>query len=336
MKKQKTIIIAEIGVNHNGNINLAYKLIDKASEAGADYAKFQTSIASYHISKYAEKAEYQKRNTKKKESQVEMAKKLCLKFSDFPKIYNYCKKKKIKFLSSPFDIPSIKFLKKFNKKTFKIPSGEITNLPYLEEIGRLQSKIILSTGMSNIKEILNAVNVLIKFGTKKKNITILHCNTEYPTPYKDVNLKAMIKIKNYFNCSVGYSDHTLGTIVPVVAVALGAEVVEKHLTLNRKMSGPDHKASLEPSEFKEMVKQIRLTETLLGTNKKIVSRSEKKNIRIARKSIVASKKIFKGEAFTAKNLLVKRPSTGISPMNWYKVIGKKAKKNFNEDEIIKI
>ena len=207
---------------------------------------------------------------KKKITQIDILKKYELKKNDHKILINYCKKKKIKFLSSPFDIPSIKFLKKFNKKIFKIPSGEITNLPYLEEIGRLKSKIILSTGMSNIKEILNAVNVLIKFGTKKKDITILHCNTEYPTPYEDVNLKAMIKIKNYFNCSVGYSDHTLGTIVPVVAVALGAEVVEKHLTLNRKMSGPDHKASLEPSEFKEMVEKIRLTENILGTNKKIV------------------------------------------------------------------
>ena len=336
MKKQKTIIIAEIGVNHNGNINLAYKLIDKAAEAGADFAKFQTSIADYHISKHAEKAEYQKKNTNKNESQVQMARKLCLKVSDFPKIYNYCKKKKIKFLSSPFDIPSIKFLKRYNKNFYKIPSGEITNLPYLEEIGKLKSKIILSTGMSSIKEISEAIKILINFGTKKRDITILHCNTEYPTPYEDVNLRAMVEMKNFFNCTVGYSDHTSGIIVPIMAVSLGAKVIEKHLTLDRKMTGPDHKASIEPFEFTDMVQKIRLAEKILGSSEKKITKSEKKNIKIARKSIVASKKIFKGEIFTIDNLLVKRPFVGISPMNWYKIIGKKAKKNFDEDEIIKL
>lgn len=333
MTAKKTIIIAEIGPNHNGNLKKAYELVEAASFAGADYAKFQTSIPEYHISRFAKKAQYQKKNTGSKGNQLSMAKKITLEFSDYPKLYKFCKSKKIKFMSTPFDIPSIKFLKNFNKDFYKIPSGEINNLPYLREIAKTNRDIILSTGMSNMKEIGDALKVLTK-KINKKRITILHCNTEYPSPLKDINLRAMITIRDKFKCKVGYSDHSEGLIVPITATSIGASIIEKHLTLNKKMRGPDHKASLEPDEFKKMVEGIRQVEKILGSKIKKVSRSEKKNIEIARKSIVASKKIIKGEILSATNMLVKRPGNGISPMKWDQIVGSRAKRNYNEDEQI--
>lgn len=331
---QKTKIIAEVGPNHNGNLKLAYKLVDMAKECGADYVKFQTSIPSDHISKFAKKAKYQKINTKGNNTQLKMANKLILSFSDFIKLRSYCLKKKIKFLSTPFGLRSIDFLKRFKMDYFKIPSGEITNILYLTKIAKLKKKIIISTGMANMKEIADALKILTKNGTSKKNITVLHCNTEYPTPLKDANLKAMLSIKRKFKVRVGYSDHTLGVEAAIAAAALGAEVIEKHITLNKNMSGPDHKASIQKNEFKKMIQTIRNTKIALGTGIKKPTNSEKKNINIARNSIVAARKINKGEKFSYGNLGVKRPGNGISPMKIKKVIGRKAKRKFNFDEII--
>lgn len=337
MKSNKTIIIAEAGTNHNGSLKLAKKLIDVAADAKADFIKFQTSIPHLHISKFAKQANYQIKNFKVKSfNQLKMAEKLSLRYSDFLKLNNYCKKKSIKFLSTPFDLHSIDFLNKLNMNYFKIPSGEINNYPYLVKVAKLKKKIIMSTGMSDLTEIYKSVSILKKFGVKNRNLILLHCNTEYPTPFDDVNLKAMILLKEKFRCKVGYSDHTNGIEVPIAAVALGAEVIEKHLTLNKNMKGPDHKASLEPKDFKNMVKSIRNIEKSLGIKKKFISKSEKKNILIARPSIVAKKKIFKGDIFTEKNLTIKRPGNGISPMRWKKILGKKAKQNFAEDEIIRL
>lgn len=332
----KTFIIAEAGVNHNGSIDLAYKLIDEAKNAGADAVKFQSFKASNIVSKKAEKAEYQKRTTDSNETQYEMIKRLELSLEDHINLINYCKKKEIEFLSSPFDFDSIDVLNNLGLKTFKIPSGEIINLPYLRKIGKLNKNIILSTGMSDLGEIEDALNVLIENGTLKEKIIVLQCNTEYPTPFEDVNLKAMLTIKNAFNVKVGYSDHTQGIEVPIAAVALGAEVIEKHFTLDRNMEGPDHKASLEPNELKQMVKAIRNIEVALGDGIKKPSKSELKNRDIARKSIVAIKKIEKGEIFNESNIGVKRPGKGLSPMRWDEVIGKLAKRNFEEDEIIEL
>ncbi len=329
-------IIAEAGPNHNGNINLAYKLVDIAKRSGADYVKFQTSIPSEHISKYALKADYQKRNTKKNQSQLDMSKKMTLSFKEFKLLKRYCDKKKIKFLSTAFGLSSINFLKKFKMEYFKIPSGEINNVLYLKKIGRLKKKVILSTGMSTMKEISYALKILTLNGTKKKNITVLQCNTEYPTPLADVNLRAMLEIKKKFKINVGYSDHTKGTEASVIAASIGASIIEKHFTISQKLKGPDHKSSLLEKDLKEMIKKIKNVEVILGNKIKKPTKSEKKNIKIARNSIVANRDIFKGEKFTYKNLTVKRPGSGISPTNFFKMLGKKAKKNFKKDQLISI
>lgn len=333
---KRTIIIAEAGVNHNGDINNAFKLVDAAIEAGVDFVKFQTFKSENLVSKFATKAEYQIENTKNaNESQLEMLKSLELSHEQHQQIINYCKQKNIQFFSTAFDLESLKYLKDIGLEMVKIPSGEITNLPYLRLAAKLFSKVILSTGMSNITEIKNAVNVFINSGIQKSNITILHCNTEYPTPMKDVNLKAMLSIQKELGTDVGYSDHTLGIEVSIAAVALGANVIEKHFTLDKHMEGPDHKASLEPQELKAMVMAIRnIDEAISGNGIKEPSPSEIKNIAIARKSIVAAKAIKCGEIFTHVNITTKRPGTGISPMNWDEVIGKKAVKDFVEDELI--
>lgn len=327
-------IIAEAGVNHNGSIDLAFKLVDEAVKAGADAVKFQTFNSETLVSKNAQKAEYQKKTTNSSESQFEMLKKLELSFDEFKKINNYCADKDIVFLSSPFDHSSIDFLNELGVKFFKIPSGEITNLPYLRRIGSLSKKIILSSGMSTLKEVGEAINILVNSGTKKENISVLHANTMYPTPMEDVNLNAMQSIKNEFDIAVGYSDHTLGIEVDIAAVALGATIIEKHFTLDKMMIGPDHKASLEPREFGAMVAAIRNIEKALGCNVKTITPSEKENINIVRKSITAKCAIKKGEKLTEDNLTTKRPGTGISPMMWDKVIGTLAMNDYQCDEQI--
>ncbi len=327
-------IIAEAGVNHNGSIELAKKLIDIAANSGADAVKFQTFKADNLVSKSAQKADYQKKTTDADESQYEMIKKLELDLNAHKTLISYSKEKGIIFLSTPFDHESIELLHKLGLEIFKIPSGEITNLPYLKHIGKLNKKIILSTGMSDIGEVEDALEVLEKAGTKKENITILHANTMYPTPMEDVNLKAMQTIACTFGVDVGYSDHTLGIEVPIAAVAMGAKVIEKHFTLDKSMQGPDHKASLNPSELKEMVKAIRNIEKALGSGIKKPTSSEKPNIKIARKSIVASKDIKKGEVLSEENLTIKRPASGINPMRWDEVVGTYAKKDYKEDELI--
>ena len=327
-------IIAEAGVNHNGSLELAKNLVDKAKEAGADCVKFQTFIANKIVSKNAAKADYQKKQTESAESQHEMLKKLELSFDDFIELNNYCKEIGIEFLSTAFDFESIDFLNQLGMQVWKIPSGEITNLPYLIKIAKLNKKVILSTGMSTMREIEDAVNILKDHGASE--LIILHCTTEYPTPYEDVNLNAMLAIKERFGYEVGYSDHTMGIEVPIAAVALGAKVIEKHFTLDRTMDGPDHKASLEPSELKTMVDAIRNIESSMGTGIKEPADSEKKNIAIARKSIVANQSIIKGDILTETNLTVKRPGEGISPMKWFEIIGTKAIRNFEEDELIEI
>ena len=332
----KVIIIAEACQNHNGQLNMAYKLVDVAKKCGADFVKFQTSIPELHISKFAKKANYQIKNWKKKGSQLQMIQKLSLTYNDFKKIKKYCKKKKIEFLSTPFDLKSIDFLKNLNMKYFKIPSGEITNLPYLIKVAKLKKKVILSTGMANLTEIREALKILTSHGTKKKNITVLQCNTEYPTPLRDANIRAMLTIKKKFKVNVGYSDHTEGIESSLAAAALGARVLEKHITLNKNLPGPDHRASINPKELKKMIEGIRKITVALGNGIKKISSSERKNIKIARTSIVASKEIKKGEKFTSKNLTIKRPGNGISPMKLFKVIGKIAKKSFSEDELIKL
>jgi N,N'-diacetyllegionaminate synthase len=327
-------IIAEAGVNHNGSIKVAKKLIDVASDAGADAIKFQTFKSENIVTKYAPKANYQKITTDKKLSQLNMLKKLELSFNNHKKLIDYCKKRKIMFLSSPFDLESIDLLNQLGLKIFKIPSGEITNILYLRYIGRLKKKIILSTGMSNIKEIKNALKILNNSGTPKKNITVLHANTQYPTPMHDVNLNAMVTIGKKLKVKIGYSDHTLGIEVDIAAVAMGATCIEKHFTLNHKMVGPDHKASLEPRQLKEMINSIRNIELALGSNVKKSTESEKSNIKIIRKSIVSNSIIKKGEILNENNITVKRPGNGISPMKWDRFIGTRAKKNYKKDELI--
>ena len=333
---KKVIIIAEAGVNHNGDINNAKKLIDRAVEANVDYIKFQTFKTELCISKNAMKADYQIENTQNSsESQLEMVKKLELSFEQFVELEKYCTKKGVKFLSTGFDFESLEFLAGLGVTIAKIPSGEITNLPYLRKVATLFPEVILSTGMTNITEIKDAVKVLTDNGVSKDKITVLHCNTEYPTPMEDVNLKAMLHIQRELGLPVGYSDHTLGIEVPIAAVALGATVIEKHFTLDKTLPGPDHKASLEPEELKAMVTAIRNIEKAVGgSGLKEISTSEAKNKPIVRKSIVAAKKIVKGESFTIGNLTVKRPGTGISPMQWDEIIGKTAKKDFEEDDLI--
>ena len=330
----KVFIIAEAGVNHNGSIELAKKLIDVASESGADAVKFQTFKAENLVSKNAQKADYQKQTTNSEESQFDMIKKLELDVQTHEILMDYCKEKKIMFLSTPFDHDSIELLNGLGLEIFKVPSGEITNLPYLRHIGKLNKQVILSTGMADIGEIEDALDVLIDAGTQKENITILHANTMYPTPMEDVNLKAMITIGNTFDCKYGYSDHTLGIEVDIAAVAMGASCIEKHFTLDKTMEGPDHKASLEPQELKAMVEAIRNIELALGSSIKKPSKSETPNIQVARKSIVANCDIKKGEIFTENNLTIKRPGNGINPMRWDEIVGTVSIKDYIKDELI--
>lgn len=326
------MIIAEAGVNHNGSMELAKKMVLEAHKAGADYIKFQTFIPEKLVSRFAEKAEYQKETTGNEQSQLDMLKQLALTWQDFSELKKYCDKVGIGFVSTPFDLESIKFLEKLDMDFWKVPSGEITNLPYLEAIGKTGRKVILSTGMCEMEEIEAAIEVLEQNGAM--DITVLHCNTEYPTPFEDVNLLAMNHMKQCLKKPIGYSDHTVGIEVPIAAVALGAVVLEKHFTLDKNMEGPDHKASLEPKELLRMVNGIRNIEKSLGSGVKKPSYSEEKNSAIVRKSIVANKEIKAGEIFTEGNLTVKRPGNGISPMYWYDVLGKKAERNYMVDEII--
>ncbi len=334
-KLNKVFIIAEAGVNHNGSIEIAKKLIDVAVNSGVDAIKFQTFKATNLVIMNAQKANYQKENMNDgDESQFNMLKKLELDIGTHKELISYCNSKNIMFLSTPFDHDSIELLNNLGLEIFKIPSGEITNLPYLRHIGKLNKQVILSTGMADIGEIEDALDVLIESGTKKDNITILHANTMYPTPMEDVNLKAMITIGNTFDCKYGYSDHTLGIEVDIAAVAMGASCIEKHFTLDKTMDGPDHKASLEPTELIAMVKAIRNVELALGSSVKKPSKSEKPNISIARKSIVAKFKIQKGETFTENNITIKRPANGMNPMRWDDIIGTIANKNYDKDGLI--
>lgn len=327
-------IIAEAGDNHNGNLENALKLVDKAAEAGADCVKFQTFVTEKVISRHAEMAEYQKQNIGVEESQFDMVKKLELSFEDFRQIQAYCRTKGILFLSTPFDLPSIAFLDDIGVPFFKIPSGEITNYPYLAAIGRTHKDVVLSTGMCTVEEIREAIAVLEENGAGR--MTLLHCNTEYPTPYEDVNLNAMETMRAVFGKEVGYSDHTLGIEVPVAAAALGAVIIEKHFTLDKDMEGPDHKASLEPEELAAMIKAVRNIETALGSSEKKPSPSELKNLAAARKSIVARRNIRQGELLTEENLAVKRPGTGISPMRYPDVLGTRAVRDFKADQFIEL
>jgi len=330
-----TLIIAEAGVNHNGDINIAKKLIDAAAEAGVDYVKFQTFKAENLVQRKAKKASYQIDNTDNAGSQFSMLKKLELSNENHNELIEYCKLKNVKFLSTAFDFESMDFLK--NKLDFyKIPSGEITNLPYLEKVAKLGLSVVMSTGMADMQEVKEAFLVLVKNGLKKEAITILHCNTEYPTPMEDVNLTAMLSIEKELGVKIGYSDHTLGIEVPIAAVAMGASVIEKHFTLDRNMEGPDHKASLEPDELTAMVTAIRNIELALGDGIKNPSKSEQKNILIARKSIVAIEDVKKGDIFTEQNISVKRPGNGISAMEWYKILGKKSNYDYVKDQLIKL
>lgn len=327
-------IIAEAGVNHNGSLDLAKKLIDAAVDAGADAVKFQTFKADKLVSKTAQKADYQKQTTSAGESQYDMIKKLELDEDAHRILISYCNEKQIMFLSTPFDHDSIEMLNDFGMPIFKIPSGEITNLPYLKHIGRLGKKVILSTGMADLGEVGDALQVLVEAGTSKHNITILHATTEYPCPKDEVNLRAMLAIRDHFYVDVGYSDHTQGIEVPIAAVAMGACVIEKHFTLDRDMDGPDHKASLEPQELKAMVAAIRNVSQALGDGIKRPSKSELKNKAVARKSIVAARRISAGESFSEDNITIKRPGSGISPMRWDEVLGQVAERNYQADELI--
>lgn len=329
---RRTYIIAEAGVNHNGDFELAKKMILESKKAGVDAIKFQTFKASNLVSSNAKKADYQMKSTDNKESQQDMLKKLELSFQEFWLLKEYASELNIDFISTPFDEESVDFLDTLNMPFWKIPSGEITNLPYLFKIAKTKKPIILSTGMCTLAEIGEALDIFGDYN--REDITLLHCNTEYPTPFEDVNLNAIKTLKERFHVKVGYSDHTQGIEVPIAAVALGAVVIEKHFTLDKSMPGPDHKASLEPDELKEMVKTIRNIEIALGNGEKYPSKSEKKNITVARKSIVAKKDIKKGEIFTETNITTKRPGNGISPMEWFKVIGSKATKDFSEDDLI--
>jgi len=336
MKKIKVFIIAEAGVNHNGSLSIAKKMVDAAYDSGADAIKFQTFKSENFISMSAKKAAYQKKTTPTDETQLEMVKKLELDKSAFRELKDCCRKKSLIFISTPFDDESIDFLADLGVDIFKIPSGEITNLPYLKKIGSLKKKVILSTGMSDLDEIRSALDILTNAGTPKNDITVLHCTTAYPAPLKDIHLRAMLTIKETFDVNIGYSDHTLGAEVSIAAVALGATVIEKHFTLNRNMEGPDHKASLEPHELKVMVRAIRNIEKAMGSARKKPESSELGNRALVRKSIVAAKHIKKGEFFEAKNIIAKRPGLGISPMEWEKIIGKIAKRDFLPDELIEL
>ncbi len=330
----KVLIIAEAGVNHNGDLELAKKLALVAKECGADIVKFQTAKVSSLVSKFAQMADYQKQNIGHEMSQQEMLKKLLLSYDEFIVLAEYCKKIGIQFLSTPFDIESIYFLENLGCDLWKVPSGEITNRPYLEKIAQTGKSVILSTGMSTLDEVDAALKVLS--GNGSKDITLLHCTTEYPAPYEEINLKAMLTLEKEFKCPVGYSDHTKGIEVAIAAVAMGARVVEKHFTLDKNMEGPDHKASLEPMELKAMVNAIRNIEKAMGDGHKEPSASEIRNREVARKSIVAKRSIAKGEILSEENITTKRPGNGISPMRWYEVLGRKAIRDFQEDELIEI
>jgi len=330
----KALIIAEAGVNHNGCLKTAKKLIDAAAEAGADIVKFQTFKAENIASKFTGKAVYQEITTDVAESQLAMLKKLELSQEAHTELINHCDKCRIQFLSTPFDIESIDFLESLNIPFWKIPSGEITNLPYLLRIAKTGKDIILSSGMSTLEEIRSAIKILQENGSGK--ITVLHCNTEYPTPFSDVNLRAMETIRRELGVEAGYSDHTKGIEAAIAAAALGAVIIEKHFTLDKNMEGPDHKASLEPDELTAMIKAVRNVEVMLGESEKKPSPSEQKNIAIARKSIVAKREIKAGEVFNEDNITVKRPGNGISPMRWFEVLGEKAMRDFMEDELIKL
>lgn len=334
MKDNRVLVIAEAGVNHNGSLELAKKLALEAKNAGADIVKFQTAKLESLVSRKAAMAEYQKQNTGKEESQKDMLAKLLLEFDEFVELKQYCQSIGISFLSTPFDLESIVFLEELGCDIWKIPSGEVTNLPYLEKIAQTHKPIILSTGMCTISEVEACMKVLQE--QESGAITLLHCTTQYPTPYEDVNLKAMLTLKERFDCPIGYSDHTAGIEVPIAAVAMGATVIEKHFTLDRNMEGPDHKASLEPQELKAMIESIRHIEMCLGTGIKEPATCELANRDVARKSIIAARDIKAGEKFTEENLTTKRPGNGISPMKWRDIIGMKAIRDFSEDELIEI
>lgn len=336
--KNKVIIIAEAGVNHNGDISKAFKLIDAAVDAHVDYVKFQTFKAENLVSKTAKKAEYQMQNTKdESNTQLEMLKQLELSHDQHEELIKYCKEKNIMFFSTAFDLSSLDYLAEIGLKLVKIPSGEITNLPYLKKAATLFKEVIISTGMCTMNEIKDALQVFLNSGIAKDKITILHCNTEYPTPMMDVNLKAMLSIGKEFGVKIGYSDHTTGIEVPIAAVALGATIIEKHFTLDKNLPGPDHAASLEPDELKAMCKAIRnIEEAISGSGLKEPSESETKNIAIARKSIVAKENIKKGAKLTEHNITTKRPGNGISAMKWDEVLGQTAIKNFNQDDLIEL
>jgi N,N'-diacetyllegionaminate synthase len=331
---KKTLIIAEAGVNHNGDINIAKELVRTAKACGADIVKFQTAKLSSLVTKTADMAEYQKENIGKTTSQKEMLSKLLLSYDEFVELAAYCKDVGIQFLSTPFDLDSIAFLHDLGCEIWKIPSGEITNYPYLVAIAKLHQPVILSTGMSTMDEVRVAMKVLQEHGAGE--ITLLHCTTQYPTPYEDVNLKAMLTLQKEFGCKVGYSDHTRGIEVPVAAVAMGACVIEKHFTLDKNMEGPDHKASLEPAELLAMVESIRHIEIALGDGVKQPVAVEVENQKVVRKSIVAARDIKAGEVLTEENLTTKRPGTGINPMRWEEVLGTKAIRDFGEDELIEV
>jgi len=330
------IIIAEAGVNHNGSYAIARDLVYAAARAGAGYVKFQTFKSNKLVSKYAKQAEYQIKNSRKSDnlSQLSMLKKLELDEEMHRKLILHAEECDIGFLSTAFDLDSIELLAQYKLDYWKVPSGEISNLPYLEKVGSYGGSVIMSTGMATIDEIEAALNILISSGTPKDNITVLHCNTEYPTPIEDVNLRAMESIKNTFDVKVGYSDHTLGIEIPIAAVALGASTIEKHLTLDQEMEGPDHKASLNPDQLSQMVQGIRKTEKALGDGKKRPSQSEIKNKTAARKSIIAACPIRKGDVYTEANICIKRPGNGISPMDWYSILGQRANRNYQADELI--
>ena len=332
----KVMIIAEAGVNHNGNFDMAVEMIHQAKWAGADYVKFQTAVPELVISTYAPKAEYQKETTGAAESQLEMCKAIHLPLTDYVRLKAICQEVGIGFMSTPFDLVSIDVLEELGMDYYKIPSGEITNLPYLRKIASKHRPVIMSTGMCEMQEIADALAVLEAGGLTRDQITLLHCNTQYPTPFADVNLAAMHTIAATFGTKVGYSDHTRGIEVPIAAVAMGAKVIEKHFTLDCNMEGPDHKASLEPHQLKAMVDAIRNVEEAIGSAEKHATASETPNKEVARKSIVAARAIAKGEVLTEENITVKRPGNGISPMLWDSVIGTKAKRDFIYDELIEL
>lgn len=332
----KVLIIAEAGVNHNGDFNLACRLADSAKAAGADIVKFQTGIPEKVISTYARQAEYQTANTGVRESQLDMVRRIMLRADEFRPLRDYCRDIGIRFLSTPFDLDSIDVLRPLQMDMVKVPSGEITNLPYLRKIAGMHLPVVMSTGMSRLGEVDEALGVLTGCGVSMDDITLLHCNTQYPTPYEDVNLRAMETLRAAFGCKVGYSDHTSGIEVPVAAVAMGATVIEKHFTLDRNMPGPDHKASLEPQQLKAMVQAVRNIELALGSPIKRVSPSERGNVAVARKSIVAARPIRCGELFTEENITVKRPGDGLSPMLWDMALGMPAPRDFDYDENISL